>query len=164
MVDIKGFEGEYAVTSCGRVWSYKSKRFLNPYPNSDGYYYVKLSNDGITKQFRVNRLVALAYIPNPEGLPHAGHEDDCKEHNYVSNLYWTNYLENNNHGAHNQRLSQAKKKPVVCVETGEVFDSIEAAAAAINRAATNICACLKGKQKTCGGFHWRFVEAPSCEQ
>ena len=49
MVDIKGFEGEYAVTSCGKVWSYKSKRFLKSYPNSDGYYYVKLSNDGFTK-------------------------------------------------------------------------------------------------------------------
>lgn len=163
MVDIKGFEGKYAVTSCGNIWSYKSKRFLKAYPNSDGYYYVKLCNDGFTKQFRVNRLVALAYIPNPDGLPHVGHDDDCKEHNYVSNLYWTTNKENNNHGAHNQRLSQAKKKPVVCEETGEVFDSLEAAAQSIDRAAQSLSACLKGKSKTCGGYHWQYAEAASCE-
>jgi hypothetical protein len=62
---------------------------------------VVLSKCGKTKHFRVNRLVAEAYIPNPEGLPHVGHKNEIRYKNYVSNLYWTEPVENNNHGTRN---------------------------------------------------------------
>jgi hypothetical protein len=58
MRDIKGYEGLYAVTSCGKVWSYRSKKFLKPYDNGFGYLYVNLNNDGKKKQFKIHRLVA----------------------------------------------------------------------------------------------------------
>ena len=107
------------------------------------------------KNFRVNRLVALAYIPNPDPdkYPDVGHDDEIKEHNYVSNLYWTNKSENNNHGAHNEKLSKAMSKPVLCVETGVIYESATKAAEAIGRSLTCVCRCLKNQNYTCGGFH-----------
>ena len=62
MKDIIGFEGLYAVTSCARVWSYKSQRFLKPYKVGKGYWAVDLRKDGVRNQRKVHRLVALAYI------------------------------------------------------------------------------------------------------
>ena len=159
MRDIQGYEGLYAVTSCGRIYSYTNKRFLKPWFNNKGYLVIKLCKDGIAKNFRVNRLVALAYIenPDPERLPHCGHLDDIKEHNYVSNLYWTNEKENNNHGAHNEKVSKAKSKPVVCVETGEVYESATKAAAAVGRSVVCLCRSLKNESYTCAGLHWQYA-------
>lgn len=51
----------------------------------------------------------------------------------------------------------------MCEETGEVFESIGAAAQSIDRAIQSLCACLNGRQKTCGGYHWRYLETASCE-
>lgn len=160
MRDIIGYEGLYAITSCGKVWSYTSQKFLKQSTNKKGYKVVKLSKGGIVKNFRVNRLVALAYIDNtdPERLPHVGHLDDIKEHNYVSNLYWTNEKENNNHGAHNEKVSKAKSKPVVCVETGEIFENATKAAEAINRSLPCISRCLKNENYTCANLHWQWAQ------
>ena len=60
MKDIKGYEGLYAVTSCGKVWSYKSKRFLTPAKTHNGYLIVNLCKDGQGKMYRVHRIVAEA--------------------------------------------------------------------------------------------------------
>lgn len=77
MRDIPGFEGLYAVTSCGKVWSYKSKKFIKPYRIGNGYLAVKLAG----KNYRVHRLVAMTYIPNPENLPFVNHKDENKHNN-----------------------------------------------------------------------------------
>ena len=74
MKDIKGYEGLYAVTENGQVWSYRSQIFLKQMANKDGYLRVGLNKDGIKKQFMVHRLVGEAYIPNIEGLPQIGQE------------------------------------------------------------------------------------------
>ena len=67
MKDIKGYEGLYAITSCGKVWSYRRKKFLKLRADQDGYLLVNLYNKGKPKGCLVHRLVAEAYIPNPEG-------------------------------------------------------------------------------------------------
>lgn len=94
MVDIKGFEGRYAVTEDGQVWSYKSNRFLSPYLNQRGYLLVDLCGDGFRKQYRVHRLVAEAFIPNPLGLETVNHKDEVKTNNHVDNLEWMTRLDN----------------------------------------------------------------------
>ena len=86
MKDVVGYEGLYAVTSCGKVYSYKSKKFLKPWINKDGYLVVKLRKDGERKNFLVHRLVAETYVPNPDNLETVDHIDGCKDNNNIFNL------------------------------------------------------------------------------
>lgn len=99
MKDIKGYEGLYAITMTGRVWSYKTKRFLKPFAGGSGcgYMLVKLYKDNQSKNFRLHRLVAETYIPNPDNQPQVGHIDDNPKNNCWDNLYWTNAKNNNNY-------------------------------------------------------------------
>lgn len=149
MKDIENFEGLYAITSCGRVWSYRSKKFLKPFKPKNGYLCMSLYKDNIRKTFLVHRLVAEAYIPNPNNLPEVDHIDSNKEHNYLRNLQWIN---------HKSNVQKAKGKKVICKETEQLFNSIEEAANLINRHRQGISDCCRGIQKTCGGFHWKYVE------
>ena len=157
MKDIKGYEGQYAVTSCGKVWSYASKKFLQPYDNHFGYLIVDLSTDGIVKHRRVHRLVAEAYIPNPENKPQISHLDDNKQNNSVNNLAWATAKENLNHGNWNERIRIRNCTKIRCVETGEIYKSQAAAARDLGICPQSIHHCIHGKQKTAGGYHWERV-------
>lgn len=110
MKDIAGYEGLYAITSCGKVWSYRSKRFLKPTPDKEGYLCVTLSNHSQKKGFKVHRLVAEAFISNPEGKRCVNHKDEDKTHNYIKNLEWMTDYENCNYGTRNQRISEIQIK------------------------------------------------------
>ena len=107
MKDILGFEGRYAITSCGKVYSYKAKKFLKPRVDKDGYLAVSLSCGGRNhkKYCFIHRLVALAYIPNPENKPTVNHKDEIKSHNYVGNLEWMTMAEQNVYGTRLERVS-----------------------------------------------------------
>ena len=148
MKDVIGYEGLYAITSCGKVWSYKSKKFLKPIHNKDGYLLVNLCKNGKIKKFFIHRLVALAYIPNPDNLETIDHIDENKEHNYVNNLRWMSRVENK---------KRSWCKPVRCVETEQVFESSAAAAIEMNLNRENISKVCHGKRKTAGGYHWEFI-------
>lgn len=153
MSEIKGnIEGypDYFITSCGRVWSFKSNKFLKLKKQKTGYCYVDLYNENGQTRFYIHRLVAEAYISNPSNFDTVDHIDFNKENNNVNNLRWMSRSEN----------TRRKKNPkrVRCIETGEIFDSLAEAARAVGRDRTNICSCLKGRQKTCGGFHWEYYK------
>lgn len=109
MKDIRGYEGLYGITMSGRVWSYRRKKFLKPAANKDGYLMVNLCKDGKRKTFRVNRLVAETYIPNPDNQPQVGHIDENPANNCWDNLYWTNAKNNNNYGTRNEKISKTLK-------------------------------------------------------
>ena len=109
MRDVVGFEGLYAVTSCGKVWSYRSKKFLKPYIWR-GYLKVDLYQNGKAKKCRINRLVAEAYIPNPEGKPQVNHLDENKANNNVNNLIWATVKENINYGTRTQRMIETRRR------------------------------------------------------
>ena len=157
MKDIKGYEGLYAVTENGQVWSYRSQIFLKPMANKDGYLRVGLNKDGIKKQFMVHRLVGEAYIPNPEGLPQIGHKDETRDNNCVSNLYWTTAKENCNYGQHRERKSKAHSIPIICVELNKEFESALKAGQELGIDSSSIRKCCKGKRKTAGGYHWQYL-------
>ena len=106
MRDIKGFEGLYAITSCGKVWSYRSKKFLALYQTKSGYLTANLSKNGKSKPYRVNRLVAEAYLENPNNLPYVNHKDEVKTHNWINNLEWCDAKYNNNYGSHSKRVAE----------------------------------------------------------
>lgn len=156
--DVVGYEGRYAVTSCGRVYSYRSSCFLTPKLDRYGYYQVGLyDTEGKQHWYLVSRLVAIAYIPNPDNLPDVSHIDECKTHNWVNNLKWATRAENNNMPLHKQRLSDGVGKKVVCIETGKEYKSAREAAKDTGVNADSISKCCNGKNKTAGGYHWKRV-------
>lgn len=159
MKDIKGYEGLYAVTSCGKVWSYHSKKFLKPSKNDCGYLVVNLSKDGKPKSKRIHRLVMETYCPveNMNKLQ-VNHKDECKEHNYLSNLEWCDNEYNRNYGTRNQRAAAATGKRICCIETGVIYESITEAAKSIGRSVAALSLCLSGKTRTCCGYHWAFID------
>lgn len=153
---IEGYEDLYTIDEYGNVWSIKSNMYLNQFPSHNGYMQVCLCKDGRSINKRVNRLVAIAFIPNPNNYPEVGHDNDDKLNNHYSNLYWTTSLENNNHNGKNQRIC----KPVRCVETGEIYPSLTAAAEAVGASISSICIALKKKSR-CRKLHWEYEVAES---
>lgn len=157
MKDIQNYEGHYAVTEDGKVWSHKRNKFLSPTSITGGYQQVELWKNGKPKRLMVHRLVAMAYIPNLNGLPQVGHDDDNPKNNHVSNLYWTDQKENNNHGSHNAKVAKARSKPVFCVELERIFDSATVAAEELGLIREKISSCCCGDRRTHGGYRWQFV-------
>ena len=100
--DIPGFEGLYAVTADGRVWSYpkrrssKNGRFLKPGVRN-GYHFVVLSGGMQKKSYSVHRIVAITFLPNPENKQEVNHKDGVKTNNHLSNLEWATSKENTRH-------------------------------------------------------------------
>ena len=157
MLDIKGYEDLYAVTSCGRVWSYRAKRFLKPLKGQNDYLYVNLYKDGKQKHHRIHRLVAETYLPNPLNLPQVNHKDENKANNALPNLEWISHKDNCNFGTRNDRIAKACQKRVICIETGQVFESIKEAQDFF-KCGHNIARVCKGKRKTAAGLHWRYYD------
>ena len=155
MIDIctlsgfKDFKG-YAITSCGKVWSYKTNRFLSPGKNHKGYLSVWLTDGrGHGRTVTIHRLVALAYIPNPNNLETVDHIDNYKEHNYINNLQWMTRGENK---------SKSWSKAVYCVELDKTFKSGAAAAKELGLDSSKISLVCNGKRNKTGGYHFKFVE------
>lgn len=98
--DVEGYEGKYQVSNWGRVRNKKGE-IIKPYLNHKGYEKVSLSNgiNSRTNKHRVHRLVAQAFIPNPENYPQVNHKDGNKHNNSVSNLEWCTNLQNAQHAA-----------------------------------------------------------------
>lgn len=158
MKDIEGYEGFYAITSCGKVWSYMSKKFLKPEVVRGGYLKVFLCKHGQIKPYLVHRLVAQAYIPNFDNKSQVNHKDENKKHNYISNLEWATAKENASYGSRTDRSARKRSKAVLCVETGTVYWGMSEAERQTGIEQGNISRCANGKLNTAGGFHWHFVE------
>ncbi len=157
MKDISGYDGLYAVTEDGRVWSYRANRFLKPKKDHGGYLNVSLWNCNKQKMFKVHRLVANAYLPNPDNLPQVNHIDEDKTNNSISNLEWCNQKYNNNYGTRIERIAKLKSKQVYCIELDRVFDSVTIAADELGLCKQHVSKCCTGISKTTGGYHFRFV-------
>lgn len=158
MKDIKGYEGLYAITEDGNVWSYRRNKFLKHTLNNSGYYMIDLYKDKKRKKYLIHRLVCETYIPNPDNLPQVNHKDENKQNNCVSNLEWMSRIDNMNYGTGIERSAKKRSKPVYCVELDKTFKSIRQAAKELGLSDRHICECCKGKRKTEGGFYFRYKE------
>ena len=112
---IKEYEGLYQVSSLGRVKSlnYRNsnkEKILKLNLNKSGYLHICLSKNGKVKAFNVHRLVAQAFIPNPNNYPIINHKDEDKSNNCVNNLEWCTYGYNSNYGTCKHRISTTKKE------------------------------------------------------
>jgi hypothetical protein len=147
---IDGFE-QYAVSTEGVVKRITTGNVLKPQMTSKGYQVVRLYNKNGDKLLKVHRLVAQAFIDNPDNLPQVNHKDENKTNNSVSNLEWCDNRYNATYGNAKKKISHK----VRCVETGIIYESIREAIRCTK--IPGIGKCLKNKQKTSGGYHWEGV-------
>ena len=130
--DVVGFEGLYRVSDKGKVHSVARKdsigrkcggRMLTPRYDKDGYLRVTLHKNGKHKTRFIHRLVAGAFVPNPNGYSEINHRDENKVNNYANNLEWCTREYNNNYGTRSERSGQAQSKKVkaINIETNEVI-------------------------------------------
>lgn len=154
---IENSNGKQFITPTGQVWSDYKKDFKSLTDNGNGYLYVDICD----KRCRVNRLVAEAYIPKPENWTpemDVGHRDNNRSNNHYTNLYWCTRAENLDTDSFREKQKNRIRSKVMCVETGEIYQSIREAGRAIGKNYYGINLCLLGRQQTCGGYHWRRVE------
>lgn len=163
--DVIGFEGLYQVSNYGNIKrlgnnKQKKERPLKLY-DRNGYLFVRLYKNGKAKNCLVHRLVAQAFIPNSDKKPEVNHINGIKNDNNVNNLEWSTRSENEQH-AYDSGLCEvsrkAKSKPVLCITTGEIYESINEAARQTGASPANIWNCCKGKRKTAKGLEWQYIE------
>lgn len=177
---VVGYEELYEVSNLGRVRSLREKTRIFDKENKimrfkddhHGYDRVNLNKDHKAKAALVSRLVAEAFIENPNNLPQVGHMDDVKKNNHVSNLYWTDSKENNHHNGkmerfqdkHNEKIGQiadALSKAVISTNilTGEeqMYKSMQEASRKTGSNSGKISLCCNGKRSHHNGYCWRFA-------
>ncbi len=176
--DVKGFEGLYQVSNCGRVRSLDRKvqnrhgialkkgKVLSVANTNKRYKKVNLWKNNVGQSFLVHRLVAEAFVDNPNSLPEVNHKDENPDNNHVDNLEWCDRLYNANYGTAIERASQ-KRRGVPIGEKAirqytidgkfvKRYDSAMKAAEDINGDNSGICKCANGKYKTSYGYVWRW--------
>ena len=159
---IEGFEN-YEVSNLGKVRNKKGKELKQ---QLNIYYHVGLydSNKKCYKK-AVHRLVAFAFIPNPDNLPIVNHIDENKLNNIVSNLEWTSIKDNVLHSTKSHpndlRYKKASKRILQYNLAGEFikeWNSVTEASIQLGITVSTISSCLKNKTKTSGGFQWKYFE------
>lgn len=158
---ILGYEGLYEVSNLGRV---RRVKIITPTRKKHGYMQISLvDRNGVRKSFRLHRIVATAFVPNPEGKPQVNHRDENPENNRASNLEWATAEENTNYGSRTARAAakNGSKTPVVQIDPATLkvlaeYPGQSAAAQATGIKISCINACLRGKQKRAGGYLWAY--------
>ena len=175
MKTIPGYP-HYKATEDGRIWSEHTRKFLVPSPQfNTGYTSVELFEDGTRKRISVHRLVAMAFLPNPNNYPVVNHKNEIRDDNRASNLEWCTQKYNVNYGScpekrrrnrvytqeSLQKLQQAgtraASKKTLCVETGIVYESAKSASINTGIHHSNIIRSMKHGIRA-GGFHWQYAK------
>lgn len=163
--DIEGYEGKYQVSNLGGVRCLNYRRTGSTkekigFTNKDGYIVYQLCTGGICKIALEHRLVAQAFIPNPNNYPCVNHKNEIKNDNRVENLEWCTDKYNTNYGTRNIRISKATSErigvKVKDLSTGVIYNSIKECAASLNISDTyvgKICTHLIKNPK----FNLEFV-------
>lgn len=175
-----GYEGLYLVSSLGQVRSLdmrvKTKggvmvtrkgRILKPIVNIDGYLTVTLCKNGSKRTWRIHRLVAIAFIPNPLGLPVINHKNEDKADNRVENLEWCTVAYNQTYRNRQKKCRDTRirnKTGFKAVEQYDldgrlcgIYESTAAASRSTGCYQGAISNCCIGRAKTAGGYRWKFV-------
>lgn len=159
---IQGYENFYEISSEGRVKSlhnrYKNRsNILKAAVGSCGYLFVSLCDGKKQTSFNVHKLVARAFIPNPDCFPCINHKDCNRQNNCVDNLEWCTYEYNNHYAGRIDAAAEKRGMKVLCVETGKIYRSQCQAAKDLNVQQAHISLCLLGKRNSAGGFHFKRV-------
>lgn len=175
--DVVGYEGYYQVSNLGNIRSvdrviYSDKlhigtkrkldgKMLKPYVNAHGYLALTLTKNGKEKSLRVHRLVAEAFIKNPNNYDQINHIDGNKTNNKVENLEWCNNQHNVIHAYKNGLTKHYSKRIKQYDLKGnyiQTFESIAKACEEVNGKNANIIKCAKGYINSAYGYKWRYEE------
>jgi len=170
--DIEGYEGYYQVSDLGKVRSlnrvvahikngptkYKG-RLLKPGLNNKGYKQVNLCRTRKSKMRTVHKLVAEAFLSNPENFPIVMHLDDNPLNNMPSNLKWGTQQDNMaDMDAKGRRAKSKTERAIFCIETGEFFSGQKAAARKTGLHYRSINNCVNGRRSHAGKLVFKYVE------
>lgn len=124
---VEGFEEYYLISETGEAYSIRSAKKLKPTKHNNGYLSFGFCLNGKAKKEHAHRLVAQAFIPNPEGKPQVNHIDGCKTNNHVSNLEWNTSSENNQHAFDNglRKVTRGSKTPRSKLTEKDVLEILE---------------------------------------
>ena len=180
-IPVKGYE-DYLIYEDGRIWSNKTNKFLKASTTQSGYKYVQLFNEDGHKNKFVHRLVAQAFIPNPNELPQVNHKDENPANNNTSNLEWCDAKYNMNYGngkfKRRQNIDYSKpifkenaikngktvSIPVCMILDGEIigrFESAKEASVKTGVSQSCILRVVHGERKSAGGYFWKRMEVAS---
>ena len=155
---VPGYEGLYRVSDQGRVYSVRNEIVLKPV-NSKGYCVVTLSDHGKAKLAKVHRLVAMAFIPNPENKPTVNHRNEIKTDNRACNLEWATNAEQNAHGTRLQRAAKSRSREIrqysMSGDLIRIWPSMAQAARELGIGSGNIWAAVSGRCRQAGGYIWK---------
>lgn len=175
---IPNYEGYYKISNTGKIRSLtrtiidiNGREFTlkgkekTPHISTDGYYIIGLNKDGIKKNLKVHRLVALTFIPNPNNLPFVNHKDENKLNNNVNNLEWCTQEYNNNYGTRVERISQtmSKNSVIMCDKNThepikEFLNANMASKEMGDSSSSHIYQVLNGERKSAYGYWWKYKD------
>lgn len=152
----------YEVSDLGNVRNAKTGYILRPAKTKKGYLVYGLCNNGKTRTHQAHRLVAIAFIENPDRKAQINHINGIKDDNRAENLEWATCAENIRHsfdvlGRKKAENAGNPKRSVRCVETGRIYESIMSASRDTHLSPGNIVSCAKGNLNTTGGYHWEYI-------
>lgn len=180
--DISGYENVYAISTNGRIkrlertisnsgtiggYCTLKEKILKPRVNKKrhGYCEISLKLNKQEKRFKVHRLVALTFIPNPFNLPEVNHIDGNKENNTINNLEWCTSKENKKHGWENGLYnSEHRKVPIKCNENGICYESVVNASKEIPCDRRGIFRVLKGEKERIKGLSFSYITHRELEE
>ncbi len=157
-VKIDGFEN-YEVSNLGKIRNIKSGRILKPHLHHSGYLVHGLCENNKHKKLFLHRIIATAFIDNPDEKPQVNHIDENKLNNDLSNLEWCTERENIVHGTRTKRAAEKHFKKVIQLDLNDgvlsEFESMVQAERETGVLAGNISNCCNGRSKSAGGYKWR---------
>jgi hypothetical protein len=148
----------YEVNENGDVRSYRIGKNISPMMNRSGYYKLNIWHNGKLYSRLVHRLVAQAFISNPDDKPQINHIDSDKSNNHVSNLEWVTQKENMKHRTYNEVNTKRVSQYDIDGNFIREFKSLTEAANHVGAYKGNLSNVCLGRKKSIKGFIWRFSE------
>ena len=166
--EIPNTDGLYLISDDAKVFSVRSNRLLKPYLQANGYWRLELNIGGKHKKYFLHRLVAEAFVPNPNGYPIINHKDENPSNNRADNLEWCTHKYNSNYGTCQERIQSHRRTPSGADNPQSIrvyqytldgefiaeYGSCGEAGRETGLRASSIARAVNGSRRQYAGFYW----------